>query len=154
MKATTSLTVRRSPEEVFAFVSSPANMASWLSGVSASEAASEGPVGPGAVLSSHYTHGSKTHLVTYVVTAYEEGRRYGFRATSGPYPFENLVELEPAVGGTRVIHTIDAGADSRATAVIFAVFGPILRKMMRRRIQEDLKGLKVLLEQDGVAAEG
>ena len=69
--------------------------------------------------------------------------------TSGPFPFEAVTDLESAAEGTRIIHTIDAGANNRAIAVWFALFGPILRPLMRRQLRIELGTLRELLESVG-----
>ena len=41
---------------------------------------------------------------------------------------------------------LDAGSDSWATSVIFALFGLLIRPMMRRQLHKELVALKSLLE--------
>jgi hypothetical protein len=50
-----------------------------------------------------------------------------------------------------VTNTIEAGADGRFTAVTFALFGPVVRWLMRRRLAAELDVLKERLESADVS---
>lgn len=146
MKASTSMVITRPIAEVFAFVADPLHMDRWVSGVTEPQRSSSGDLGVGSTFASKYTYAGKTHDITYIVTAYESPRRYDVKSTSGPFPFEGRLDLVPVGTGTRITNTINAGSDSRATSIMFVLFGPILRRMMRQRLHKELDMLKAVLK--------
>lgn len=141
------IVVSRSVQEVWRYVADPRNLPRWLSGVSDVRLTSEGTLRPGSTFASTYTYGGRTHEVTYEVTEVRPPNRLVIRSVSGPYPFESTFEMEE-VGevGTQVFHTLAAGADSKATGVIFLVLGPFLRAGMRMRMRRELLRLSELIE--------
>ena len=146
MKASTSITIDRPVEQAFAFVADPETMYRWVIGVTQPKRTSEGEFGLGSTFDSKYTYRGKTFDVSYLATEFEPPTRYGFKSTAGPFPSEGLIELETAGTRTRVAFTIDAGSDSVATTVIFALFGPLIRMLMRRHLHKELEALKAVLE--------
>jgi hypothetical protein len=148
MRASVSEMLDQPIEEVFAFVASVEHMGHWVNGVSEPRRTSEGPFGVGSTFASKYTYGNKTHDIAYVVTAHDPPTRHAVRSTAGPFPFEGVVTLEPVGRGTRITNTIDAGADSTFTSVIFVLFGPLVRMMMRQQLRKELQSLKAALTQD------
>lgn len=145
MKSSASIILNKPIQEVFAFISDFNNMHRWVSGVTDPRAISGGEIRVGTEFATKYQYNG-VHDITYVVTDYDRPTRYGCKATSGPFPFESLIELETTSSGTKITNTIDAGADGRVTAIIFALFGPLLRKAMHKRLRKELEGLKDLLE--------
>ena len=152
MKASTGVVIDRPIDEVFAFVAGVENMDRWVDGVTEPRRTSDGELGLGSTFASKYTWDTKTHDITYVVSAHDRPARYGVKSTSGPFPFELFLELESVGGGTWVTSTIDAGADSLATSVIFTLLGPVLRISMRKRLRKQLESLKAALESAQPAA--
>ena len=70
------------------------------------------------------------------------------RSTSGPFPFEGTLTLEPVQGGTRLKNEITAGSDSGCTSFLFTVFPWLLRPMMRGRLRKELNLLKEVIERE------
>jgi len=58
------------------------------------------------------------------------------------------VALQRDGGGTRLRNTVDAGADSLITALMFLAMWPMFRFGMKRGIRQDLKRLKAALEEE------
>lgn len=146
MKATVAIEVGKPVREVWEFVSNIENMPRWVIGVSEPKRTSGGEFGVGSTFTSKYTYGGKTHRITYEVIGYAVPIFMAIRATTGPFPFQGTLHLEPAGGTTTVKNTVDAGADSVITSVIFVVFGRLIRKMMRKRLRSELEALKLTLE--------
>ena len=121
----------------------------WITGVTGPKWTSDSGSGVGSTFESHYTYAGRTHSVEYRTVELEPPGRMAMEWTSGPFPFESVTDLEPAAEGTRITHTIDAGANNRAIAVWFVLFGPILRSLMRRQLRKELQTLKEPLEADG-----
>ncbi|WP_435334566.1 hypothetical protein [Haloarchaeobius sp. TZWWS8] len=82
----------------------------------------------------------------FEVAEYEPPTRFGITAPEGPFAFDGLLELEAVDGKTRVSNTIETGSDGTFTTVMFTVFRPLLRYMMRRRLSKELVRLKENLE--------
>lgn len=146
MRATAETVVNRPNEQVWAFISDVKSMERWVTGVSDVKAPADGKLAAGATFQSAYRYAGHTHEVTYSVTAFAPGKRIAIRSIQGPFPFKWEVGLEPAGDGTRVRHTVDAGADSLVTAIMFAVMWPLMRYGMRRGLRKDLERLKEALE--------
>jgi hypothetical protein len=71
-------------------------------------------------------------------------RRQLVRAASGH--FEGTLELSEDVGGTRVRHTVDAGAEDALVRFLFVAARPLVRRSLRRRIEAQLGRLKEMVE--------
>ena len=142
MKASASLVVSKPIDELFGFVENVENMDRWVVGVSEPKWTSPKRSEVGATFASKYTYVGRTHDITYEVTQRESPRRLAVRSTSGPFPFEGVLELEETAEGTRVTNIIDAGADGTGTKIMFTLFGPLLRMGMRRQLRKELESLK------------
>ncbi len=152
LSATASVEIDRPIETVWAFVTDLANMPQWVDGVS--EPAffpGAGPepsaLGPGVPFTSRYTYAGRTHTMHYVVTAFEPPGRYALESTEGPYPVELTLRLDAAPGGaTTLAKTTRAGSDGPVTSAMFLLFGPLLRRLMRRQIAKELARCKAACE--------
>ncbi len=145
LTASAEVFVRRDVHRVWDVVSDAEKLDAWADGVRGTRWTS-GLRGVGATFESDYTCGGRTDRVTYAVVEHAPPRRLTVRATSGPYPFEGTVALEAAGGGTCVRHTVTAGTDGGCTTLLFVLFGPVLRVMMRRRLRAELERLRGVLE--------
>ncbi|MBL0385208.1 SRPBCC family protein [Tumebacillus sp. ITR2] len=145
MKATATKILPHGIHEVFTFVSNPDTMHRWVDGVSNPRRTSDAELGVGLTFATHYAFNGRQAEIDYVITEFEAPHRYGIKATSGPFPFASEVLLEEVPEGTSMTYTIDAGSDSKATSVIFALFGPLLRKAMVKRLHRQLEDLKALV---------
>ena len=146
MKSTASIVIDRPINEVFAFVETIANFDHWVAGMADTHMTSEGDFGVGSTYRSTYTSQGQTSTIDFEVTAYEPPQHLSVQATEGPFPFQGRIELETAGEGTRLHNTIDAGSDSFITTIIFALGGPLIRRMMRKQLYGELETLKTLLE--------
>ena len=145
MQTAATIEIKRSIEDVFAYISDLEHMEAWVAGVEDVRLVSGEPGTEGARYESAYTYGGKTHEMSYQVTGVEPPRYFGMRG-EGPFPFEAELQLEPTPEGTQVTNVLDAGADSRFTAVMFGLFGPVLRWVMRRRLAAELDELRAAIE--------
>ena len=144
MNASATIDIDRPIDDVFAYLADPRNMEQWVVGVSDVRAVGD-ETGVGARYTSDYTYSGRTQEMTYEVTGYEEPTRYAIRG-EGPFPFEGELTLEPTPMGTRVTNTIDAASDGRFTTVMFTVFAPRMRRLMAKRLTEELVALKAVTE--------
>ncbi|MBA4180151.1 MAG: hypothetical protein C0506_06130 [Anaerolinea sp.] len=146
MKAQVSARIARPVGDVWTFVAHPANMQRWVSGVDEPPLVDGSEASVGTRFRMNYRYGGRTHDVLAEVVASDPPRKQTVRWIEGPFPFEGSVELGGDDGGTMVTRTVSAGADSRVTAIMFAVAGPLLRKLMGRQIRQDLDRLQAALE--------
>ena len=146
MRASVDMVISAPIEEVWTFVSDLENMDKWVTGITEPQLTSEGEVRAGSTFTSQYTYRGKTFDMAYLVTEFSSLSRLAIESTSGPFPFEGIVDLRPTAGGTKVTSTIEAGADSVVTSLIFVLFGPLVRVMMRRQLLRELNTLKTILE--------
>lgn len=153
MEATARAVVDRPIDDVWAFVSTVERMDEWVDGVSDVRRHDEGDLAVGSTFESKYTYRGETFDVEYEVTHLDPPHRLDVRSTEGPFPFAGSIRLVEAAGGTEVSNTIDAGSDSRATSVIFAVLGPLIRRLMRRRLATELDDLAAAVDAGGGASE-
>jgi uncharacterized protein YndB with AHSA1/START domain len=145
MQASATIDIDRPIEDVFEYVSDPYNMEAWVTGVSGVTLVDADPSRVGARFESDYTYGGRTVRMAYEVTASDPPERYATRG-EGPYPFAGELTLEPTSGGTRVTNTVGAASDGRFTSVTFTLFGPVIRRLMARRLREELVSLRSELE--------
>ena len=152
LSATASAGIDRPFGTVWAFVTDLGNMPHWVDGVSEPaflpDAGPEPPaLGRGVPFTSRYTYAGRTHAMHYVVTAFEPPGRYALESTEGPYPVELTLRLDAAPGGaTTLAKTTRAGSDGRVTSAMFLLFGPLLRRLMRRQIAKELARCKAACE--------
>ena len=146
MEATATILIRRDQEDVFRFVSDPVNMGSWVEGIMDPVITSGGEFGRGSTFESEYTYGGRSHHIRFVVTNYDPPRCFGTRSDEGPFPFRGALFMQKDRDGTFVSNTIEAGPDGIGTQVMFTLFGPLLRRSMRKQLRKELEVLKGVLE--------
>lgn len=140
-KAQVSTTIKRSPEDVFAVVSDPETAPKWSSGSLESTKTSAGPVGIGTTARSVSKLLGRRIESEMEMTEFEPNRRFVTRSTSGPFPIQATVTVEPANGGTRVDATIEAEPGG-----FFKLAEPLLVSVAKRQFQNDFDNLKDLME--------
>jgi uncharacterized protein YndB with AHSA1/START domain len=139
-EATSTVDIRRAPEQVFAFLADGENNRRWRSGVL--DIRHKSGQGQGAI----YEQGVRGPFgrrvpADYEVTAYEPDRRLAFRAIAGPVRPEGSYELTPLNGGTRVtfaLHYTPGGLAKLMT--------PMVARTMRAEVAQ-LDRLRAVLEE-------
>ena len=105
--ASNSITIARSPSDVFAFVADGTNARQWRPGVL--DIALESGQGIGATYRQGVKGpGGRRVAADYEVTAWEPGRRLAFRAIAGPVRPTGEYRFEPAGSGTTVTFSLQA----------------------------------------------
>src|SRR3954462_12269753 len=105
--ATRTITIRRPPDEVFAFVADGTTATQWRPGVTDIRLASGSGVG------ARYEQGVKGPggrriAADYEITAGAPPRRLAFATTAGPVRPTGEYRLEPAPDGTALTFSLDA----------------------------------------------
>lgn len=136
-----SISVDRSQQDVFDYVSDPANDAQWQSGLESSELTSEGPLGAGST-STVVTRflGRRIEAITEI-TAWDPPNQSTAKTVNGPFPFEVTTIVEENGDGTLL--TIRGQAEFGG---FFKLAEGLVGKQLDKQIASDLAGLKLLLE--------
>jgi uncharacterized protein YndB with AHSA1/START domain len=139
-EAQNSVEIRRSPAEVFAFLSEGENDRRWRAGVL--DIRRKSGHGEGAI----YEQGVKGPFgrrvpADYEVISFEPDRRIAFRAIAGPVRPKGSYELTPADGGTLV--TFALRAQPRGLAKLMS---PMVARTMRSEVAQ-LDRLRAVLEE-------
>jgi ligand-binding SRPBCC domain-containing protein len=141
-----SITIQRPLEEVWAFVTNPANDPTWQGPTLEVHGDFDAPLGVGTefVMVSHFL-GLRVET-TFVVTAHEPMTRSSVKAVSGPVPATGTYTFEAVDGGTRF--TMHGETEAHG---LFKLAEPVFARMARREWASSGETLKELLEA-GVAA--
>lgn len=150
MIARTSIIIERSIDEVFDYVSDVENMPRWVSGVSRVRLLS-GKVKSGARFSADYAEGMRRSAIDFKVVEFEPPVRFATKSERGPFsfPFRGTMELRSVDNGTEVTNNIETGPESVATRLASILFGPILERSIRGRLQDELQALRASMTRTG-----
>ena len=151
MEATATIDVDRPIADVWTFVADVENMDEWVVGMSDTHRVND-EGGVGARYEGEYAYNGRSVTMVYEVTTFEPPTRHTVRSVDGPFPFEGTLTLEEMPTGTRVTNAIAVGTDCRATAVLFTVFRPLMRRFMAGQIRDELETLKRRAEAEPVPA--
>ena len=124
-------------EEVYGYVSDPANDVNWRTGVTASGLTTDPPLALGS--EGYVKVGNQ--LARWKVTEIAPGGSVDWDLTEGPYAGSGGYRLEDIDGNTRF--TLVANVEPRG---FYRLLGPLFARMGRRQNQADVEALKELLE--------
>lgn len=138
--ATRTITIRRPPEDVFAFVADGTTTAQWRPGVTDIRLAS------GSGLGARYEQGVKGPggrriAADYEITAWDPPRRLAFEATAGPVRPSGEYRLEAVPEGTRLTFSLEA--------VVGGLKGLVMGRAVQGTMDAEMRGLdrlKTVLE--------
>ncbi|MEE8375286.1 MAG: SRPBCC family protein [Acidimicrobiia bacterium] len=141
MRLEASAVIDRPVEEVFAFSTDIGNLALWAGPVTEATQTSEGSLGVGTTSTRVTQLLGRRFESDYEVTEYQPNSRYVAKTTSGPVPIVETLSFEGSDGGTKV--TI---AGELETTGFFKLAEPILARLTKRQVENDVATLKDLLE--------
>ena len=143
MIAKTSIVIERSIDEVFEYVSNVENMPRWVSGVSRVKLMSD-RVKSGARFTAEYAEGLRKSAIDFKVVEFEPPVKFTTTSERGPFsfPFRGTLELREVGGATEVTTNVETGPESLATRLAGILFGPLLERSTRKRLQEELQALR------------
>ncbi len=141
IKFEVGVVINRPVEEVFAFTVNPENNTQWVSGIQESRLTSDGPVGKGSTGRQVVRFLGRRMEIDFLITEYEQDRRWSVKSTGGPVSFEQTTTYESDGGGTRLNTTMEGNAKG-----FFKLADPLLGRMGKRQTEADVGNLKDLLE--------
>ncbi|ASQ91373.1 cyclase [Prosthecochloris sp. GSB1] len=137
MHITHSVTIRKPPAEVEAYLIDIANDSEWQEDVIESAVTTQSGIGEG-------TAGYEVRSVMgfplrteWLVTRHIPGKSYTFESTASVIPYEGTVEFTPADEGTRVTYAFTMkpeGALAFLDPLIGIAFGPRFRQNLERLV--------------------
>lgn len=134
--------IRRSREDVFAFVSNLENVPRWNYAIEETKKTSDGPVGVGTTYLQRRTLPSPSEE-QFVITAFAPEERLAIQGDLGPLTGTMTYVFEETDGGTRLTNTADLHARGMGAAAVALIAGGRIREA----VAANLRVLKELLEQ-------
>lgn len=139
--------IRRSPEDVFAYITQVEEFADWQrkAGLTAARRTTPGPIGPGSrfVLERAGRNGGTAHI-DCEVTAFEPGRRFTFHGRdSDGFESDFDTTLSPSADGT----TLHWRVSMQPPNLLMRLMQPMIRREIQRSAALDFPTLKARLEQ-------
>lgn len=143
MSTKNSIVIDRPIDEVFAYVSNVENMPRWVSGVRRVRLLSK-KIKAGARFSAEYVEGLRSSFIDFSIVEFDPPVRFVAKSERGPFsfPFRGTFEFRAVGDGTEVITDIDTGEESVGTRLANIFFGPLIRRRVNHRLQEELQALK------------
>lgn len=142
VKGEVSVDIDRPIEEVFAYISDPANVPEWMSAMVENALEGSGPIGVGSRIKGVGKLLGRRLDFASEVTQYDPPHRLAFRAV-----------ISPGKGGQGELHLESIGQRTRLhyraeweTSGLFKLAEPILEGLLKRTAETDLQTLKALLE--------
>ena len=137
----TTIFIDRPQQEVFDFVSNPANNTKWQSNFASSELTSEGPVGVGSTIRTVSRFLGREIEATAEITVWDPPNQFTFKLPKGPYPVEGTNIFESKDNGTQVTQrgTGEPGG-------FFKLAEGLAGKQIQKQLETNLSALKIFLE--------
>ncbi|MQB01797.1 MAG: hypothetical protein GEU78_16210 [Actinobacteria bacterium] len=135
-----SITIRRSVQDVFAYLSNFENIPTWNYAIAETQKTSGGPVGVGTTYRQTRSLPSPSEE-TFQVTEFEPDQRLAIHGGLGPFEGTLTYELQRVDEGTLLTNT----ADLEATGVL-KLTAPLAAPRVRQAVAENLQKLKEILE--------
>jgi carbon monoxide dehydrogenase subunit G len=138
---TTTTFINRPVQEVFDFVTNPANAVKYESGTESSTYTSEGPVGVGSTLKNIGRMMGREIVANAEITQWNPPNVYSYKATNGPAKLEANYKFEVKDDGTLLIQNIQVKLGG-----FFGIAEGLAVKQMRKQFEANFTTLKTLLE--------
>ena len=141
-KTRISVSIDRTREDVFDYVTDPANDAQWQGSVQSSRWASKPPHGVGSTLNEVDRFLGRNIESTLEITAWDRPNKYGFKVIEGPIPFQGVMGFESSgEWGTEL--TLDVEAEIGG---FFKLAEGLVGKQLEKVLDTDFNALKLVLE--------
>ena len=141
-KTRRSVSINRSPQDVFDYVSDPANDANWQGPSESSQWTSEAPPGVGSTQDSVIKFLGRKIDSTLEITIWDPPNTLGFKVIEGPMPYEGTMGFEStAEGGTELTADFEGEIGG-----FFKMAEGLVGKQLEKQLDTDFSALKLLLE--------
>lgn len=134
--------IERPVEEVFAFLTEPANLPRWQESLLRVRPHRRGPLRRGVEVTEMRRFLGRVMETTWTCTEHRPSTRSVIESDEGPVPFRGIFELERHGGRTRFTWTVE----TNGAAVRLA--GPLAARMTRQELVANALRLKHLLEEN------
>lgn len=136
-----TITIRRPPVEVFAFLADFQNVPSWNYAIEQTRKTSAGPVGVGTTYRQTRTVPRRSEE-SFHVTIFEPPTRIAIQGQVGPFHAEISYLTEPTADGTRLANDVELEPSS----ALLRLIGPLAVPQVKVAVARNLGTLKELLE--------
>ncbi len=133
-----SVTIRRSVEDVFDYVSDLGNERFWNPHLLSVEALSVGPIVEGTRFRCHWQGGPP---VECAYTLVDRPHRWEIYGTAKGMDIAFAGDVEPTEGGTRLTITM-----TLLPKGLFRLFGPMIRRGFQKKEEKNLASIRAALE--------
>jgi carbon monoxide dehydrogenase subunit G len=138
-----SIYIDRPPQEVFDYMSDPANDAEWRSGSRVAEWSSEGSVGVGSTMRSEDSFLGRKVDTTSKITSWDPPHQYSFKSVGGSFPAEFSFQLRSEGSGKQ----LTASGEIEFSGV-FKLVEWLFGYQIGKQAVDDFDTLKTILEVD------
>jgi carbon monoxide dehydrogenase subunit G len=140
-KFETSIYIHLPPQEVFDYVTNPANNAQWMSGTESAIWKSNGKPGVGSTYVGVFNFLGRKIEGEVEVTDWDPPNRWSFKSVDGPIPSQNTTKFEAQGDGTLVSHTTQVEIGG-----FFKLAEGLAGKQLEKLYETNNAALKLLLE--------
>lgn len=144
-----SVEIDRTPEDVFAYVTDPAQFAEWQDAVVRATRIEDGPVRQGSKISLTRRMGRREQEMTSELTEYSPPRSYAFRVLDGPVRAHGRGTFEPLSNGERTRFTFELDFDGHGIGKLLVPL--VVRRSAAKELPESHENLKRRLERSSPA---
>ena len=143
-KTRRSVSINRSPQDVFDYVSDPANDANWQGPAESSHWTSEAPPGVGSTQEQVIKFLGRKLDSTIEITIWDPPNTLGFKVIEGPLPFQGAFGFESTgEGGTELSADFEGEIGG-----FFKMAEGLVGKQLEKQLDTDFNALKLLLEEE------
>ncbi len=128
-------------QEIFDYLTDPANEQKWRKSSISAEWTSEGPIGVGSTQHSVDKFIGRKMESDSEVTVWDPPNEFGWKSVGGPVPFELSLKFTPEGDGTQVNFSGQAELGG-----FFKLAEGLAGKQMEKQIEGDFNNLKKVLE--------
>lgn len=136
-----SIFINLPQQEVFDYVTDPANDQKWRPSSVSAQWTSEGPVGVGSTQHTVDKFLGRNLESDTEVTVWDPPNEFGWKSVGGPIPFELSIKLKAEENGTQMSFSGQAELGG-----FFKLAEGLAGKQMEKQIDSDFQNLKKVLE--------
>jgi uncharacterized protein YndB with AHSA1/START domain len=140
MNFTNTVTIARSPADVFAYLAQFENVPRWNEAIDKTWKTSPGSVGVGSRFVQTRSQPSRGED-TFEVTEYEPDRKLSIDGTFGPFTGRFFYQLEPTGSSTKLTNDVDLEPSG-----LLRFAAPIAAPRIKSAVAKNLSQLKQILE--------